>query len=121
MPSARSRIGRKAEILAASKLGQLGYRIVGWNYRCPYGEIDLIAEHGNCLVFVEVRCRKERGLVAPAESVTPAKQQRLIATAQSYLEEHPLTLESCRFDVVEVVSNNDQLCIHKVIHNAFSA
>lgn len=120
MPSPRSRIGRSAEIAAAAELGRRGYRIKASNYRCRFGEIDLIAEHEGSLVFVEVRCRKASSFVTPAESVNAAKQARLIITAKHYLEENKLWDTACRFDVVEVVSKNDKLSVSEVIQNAFS-
>ncbi|MCE5323380.1 YraN family protein [bacterium] len=121
MPSSRSRIGRSAEIAAAAELGNRGYRIVTSNYRCRYGEIDLIARDGDCLVFVEVRCRRTDEYGTPAESVTPAKQRKLIITAQHYLEELGLGDCECRFDVVEVSSHDGKLIVSDIIPNAFSA
>ncbi|MHB9036747.1 MAG: YraN family protein [Armatimonadota bacterium] len=120
MPSPRARIGRSAEILAASELGARGYRIVASNYRCRYGEIDIIARDGDCLVFVEVRCRRSSEYGSPAESVTPAKQQKLIITARRYLHDSGLGDCECRFDVVEVTSVNGKLRVSDIIRNAFS-
>lgn len=120
MPSARSRLGLKAEIVAAAELGGRGYRIVASNYRCRGGEIDLVARDGDTLVFVEVRCRRTTSYGTPAESINASKQRKLILTAQHYLEEHGLWDTDCRFDVVEVVSNNDKLYVADVIQNAFT-
>ena len=120
MPTARSRIGRSAEIAAAAELGKRGYRIVGSNYRCRRGEIDLIAWEGGSLVFVEVRCKRTDAYGSPAESVTVSKRRKLIAAAESYLEEHPLDGAACRFDVVEVTTADGKLCVSQVIPDAFS-
>ena len=120
MPSPRSRIGRSAEIAAAAELGRRGYRIIASNYRCRYGEIDLIANEGDSLVFVEVRCKRNNGFGTPAESITPAKQKKLIITAQHYLSESGSEDVACRFDVVEVVPVDGKLCVVDIIRDAFS-
>lgn len=120
MLSPRSRIGRSAEIAAAAELGRLGYKIKASNYRCKFGEIDLIAEEDGSLVFVEVRCKRSLSFGSPAESITRAKQRKIIATAQDYLSENEFTDICCRFDVVEVTSNNGKLCVVNVIKDAFT-
>lgn len=121
MPSPRARIGQSAEIAAAAELGKRGYRIITSNYRCRQGEIDLIARDGDCLVFVEVRCRRTNSFGTPAESVTTAKQRKLLITAQQYLSEYDMGDCECRFDVVEVATVNDKLQVTDIIKNAFSA
>lgn len=85
-PSAH-RIGDIGERLARSHLESKDYRILTSNYRCRWGEIDLIARHGSTLVFVEVRTRRSNAYGAPEESVTRAKAQRLVLTAQRYLDQ----------------------------------
>jgi putative endonuclease len=120
MPSARSRIGRSAEIAAASELGRLGYRIVASNYRCRLGEIDFIAEESGSLVFVEVRCKRTDAFGSPAESITAAKRGRIAAVAQWYLDERGLKDVDCRFDVVEVGARDGRLSVSQVIRDAFS-
>lgn len=120
MPSPRSRIGRSAEIAAAAELGRRGYRIVGSNFRCKCGEIDLVAEEGDSLVFVEVRCKRTGEYGTPAESVTTAKQHKLAVTAQYYLDKNNLQDKNCRFDVVEVVSINGKLTVQDIIKDAFT-
>lgn len=120
MPSPRSRVGRSAEILAAAELGRRGYQIVASNYRCRRGEIDLIARDGECLVFVEVRCKRTAGYGTPAESITRSKVDKLYATAQQYLIDENLGDVACRFDVVEVGSENGRLVLRDVIRDAFS-
>ncbi len=121
MPSPRSRIGRSAEIAAAAELGRRGYRIVASNYRCRSGEIDLIANEGDSLVFVEVRCKRTSEYGTPAESITPAKIRKLVTTAEHYLTEHGSTDVICRFDVVEVVAVDGKLVVKDVIRDAFTA
>jgi putative endonuclease len=120
LPSPRARIGRSAEIAAAAELGRRGYRIVASNYRCRSGEIDFVAEESGSLVFVEVRCKRTDTFGSPAESITPAKQAKIAAAAQCYLDGRGLTDVACRFDVVEVGTSGGKLCVSQVIKDAFS-
>jgi putative endonuclease len=99
---ARKRLGASGERVAAGWLEARGYRIVARNWRCPYGELDLVAEHDGELVFVEVKTRRGQGHGAPEEAVTPVKRRRLIAAAQSYLAEAALEDRPYRIDVVAV-------------------
>jgi putative endonuclease len=91
--------GESAEALAAALLERAGLTIVERNYRCRFGEIDLVARSGAILVFVEVRARRREDFGGAAASITRAKRRRLIAAARHYLaarrENRP-----CRFDVV---------------------
>lgn len=121
MPTPRARLGRSAEIAAAAELGRRGYRIIASNYRCRQGEIDLIASHEDSLVFVEVRCKRTNEYGTPAESVTPAKQRKLIATAQHYLDEKNFHDTPCRFDIVEVMPVEGKLKVIEVLRDAFTA
>lgn len=95
--------GVMGETAACDYLVKQGMQPIDRRYRSPYGEIDLIMQCGNVLVFVEVKTR-ERGTAQSAQwAVTPKKQQRLIQTALCYLGDHPM-YASCvmRFDVVTV-------------------
>ena len=85
---ARVRLGRQGEMLARQYLLDAGYRILATNYRCPWGEIDIIAQEGAELVFVEVRTRRSSGYGSPQESITPEKVEHLHAAAQDYLQNH---------------------------------
>ena len=91
--------GTQAEQLAARFLQQRGLSLLQQNYRCRYGEIDLILQDGATLVFVEVRLRSRSDFGGAAASIDHAKQQRLIRTAQHYLATLPDT-PPCRFDAV---------------------
>ena len=93
--------GAWGERLAASFLKKRGYRIVETNWSCRYGEIDLVAENREYLVFAEVKLRKDACHGAAREFVTPAKQNRLRSTAELYLSRYP-TEKQPRFDVVEI-------------------
>ncbi|MEM6580321.1 MAG: YraN family protein [Pseudomonadota bacterium] len=93
--------GASYEEEAAQWLRRQGMRLLEKNYRRKTGEIDIIAMEGRTLVFVEVRARSHRGYSTAAGSIDSRKRQRIIRTAQSYLQHHPeaATL-ACRFDVI---------------------
>lgn len=88
MNPGRRDLGAFGERVAAAHLEAKGYRIRARNFRCREGEIDIVAEDGETLVFVEVRTRRGNALGTPAESVTVAKQRRLLTVARAYLQEH---------------------------------
>ena len=103
MPSEKSELGARGEGLARAFLKARGYRVVATNYRCRYGEVDIIARDGPCLVFVEVRTRRTRGgFGTPQESISRRKKERLIATAETYIQDLDETPEDWRIDVVAV-------------------
>ena len=91
--------GDDAEALAAAFLEERGLKIVARNYRCKFGEIDLVARSGATLVFVEVRARTSDAFGGAAGSITPAKRRRLLAAARHYLARHGAD-SPCRFDAV---------------------
>ena len=92
-----NRAGARAEELCAELLRRAGLRVLARNWRCRHGEIDLIAEEGRTLVFVEVRMRSRASFGGAAESVTEAKRAKLLAAARLYLMRRPEA--ACRFDV----------------------
>ncbi len=94
-------LGRWGEAVAADYLRKKKYRILAANYRCRQGEIDLIAAQGDCLVFVEVKLRKNADFGAAREFVDARKQARLRTAAALYLSQHELDVPT-RFDVIEV-------------------
>ena len=108
-------IGRRGESTAAEYLKKKKYRIVGMNYSCRFGEIDLIAENRDSIVFAEVKTRKSPSFAEAREYVTAAKQRRLAATASLWLMQNP-TNKQPRFDVIEVYTADGT--IHH-IENAF--
>lgn len=89
MPSARSRLGDWGEEAAGDFLRRQGFTILERKYRCRWGEIDLVTQDGEDLVFVEVRTRRTGAFGTPEESVTAAKARRLLATSQDYMQKHP--------------------------------
>ena len=102
MSDGRRRLGAFGERLAAAHLEAKGYRIRARNYRCREGEIDIVAQDGETLVFVEVRTRRGDALGGPAESVTATKQVRLVAAAMAYVQALPQAPADQRIDVVAV-------------------
>ena len=108
MPSPRGRLGREGEELACQFLREKGYAILATNYRCSWGEVDVIARDGGDLVFVEVRTRRSAGYGTPEESLTPAKVRRLRATAQDYLQNHADAEASWRIDLVCIRRSPDR-------------
>lgn len=102
MPSARRSLGSFGELAAAAYLQGRGARIVARNWRCPNGEIDLVAQLGGQLLFVEVKTRRS-GELPPETGVGPAKQRRLVQLAYAYLAEAGLSPETpWRIDVIAV-------------------
>ncbi|MBP6095622.1 MAG: YraN family protein [Methyloversatilis sp.] len=100
--TARAAHGAAAEQLAARYLEARGLRVIGRNLRWPDGELDLVCEHGDVLVFVEVRLRRDTRFGGAAASVGRTKQARVIRAAQRYLAEHGrrARCRPARFDVV---------------------
>jgi putative endonuclease len=98
----RQRLGIVGEELAAAALAARGYAILERRYATERGEIDIIAEDGDTLVFVEVRARATGEFGRAAESVTVAKQRQVTRMAIDYLTRHRITNRPCRFDVVAV-------------------
>jgi len=96
--------GPGAEKIARRHLLNAGLKYLTANFRTPRGEIDLIMQDGEYLVFVEVRYRNSDAFGSADESVTPKKQQRLILAAQAYLQRNNLCDKvGCRFDVVSIM------------------
>jgi putative endonuclease len=99
----RKRTGQQGEEIAADFLIKRGHRLVARNWRCQTGELDIVTLHGNTLVFVEVRTRRGSRFGAPEESITPAKQARLINLAHAFLQASAPPHQAWRIDVVAVV------------------
>ena len=108
--------GEEAEQYAASYLQNQQLTLLQRNYRCRFGEIDLIMRDDDTLVFVEVRMRTSEAFGGAAASITLSKQAKLLRTARHYLSELN-TEPACRFDVV-LISGNDGSKV-EWIKNAF--
>ena len=94
--------GRWGEAVAAEYLRKKRYKLVEANYRCRFGEIDLIVENRKFLVFVEVKLRKDASFAEAKEFVDLRKQARLKQTAAIYLAQHEEAAKQPRFDVIEI-------------------
>jgi putative endonuclease len=98
----RRETGILGEKLAREFLRKRGYRILEANYRCPEGEIDIIARHRDYLVFIEVRTKKSLDFGSPEESITSAKRERLRTVAAHYQQTHDNLPSLWRIDVVAI-------------------
>ena len=99
---ARVKLGRQGEELAVAELTRCGYEIVARNWRCQVGEVDVVARRDEAWAFFEVRTRRGREFGTPEESLTPAKQQRMVDVALTYLGEHELNDVDWRVGLVAV-------------------
>lgn len=102
MTHERLNLGRWGEDVAARYLRKKGMKILGRNVRSPVGELDIVAQHGRTLVFIEVKTRRGISHGYPQEAVGAAKQRQIVRAAQWYLTEHKLDRLQPRFDVVAV-------------------
>ncbi len=118
----RSERGKRGEELAAALLTSQGFRIVAKNHRSRRGEVDLIAEKGELLVFAEVRARATDAFGGPEETVDARKQQRVVLAARDFLMRAPpeLSERAIRFDVIAVVGDGPAPALRH-IPNAFDA
>ena len=113
--------GILGEKLAKDFLKKQGYRIKETNYRCPEGEIDIVAKHKDFLVFIEVRTKKSLEFGSPEESITPTKMERLMTVASRYRQTHDNLPPLWRIDVVAVELNQEgKLSRIELIENAVS-
>ena len=104
MPSSRTKLGTAGEGIARRHLEELGYELREANYRCRWGEVDLVMEYEGAVVFVEVRTKRSTAFGTPEESVTATKRRRLTATAYTYLQEHDLDVPF-QIDLVAIAVN----------------
>ena len=113
--------GAWGEALAAEHLRKNGFTLVARNYRCRFGEIDLIAENRRYIVFAEVKLRKSAAYAEAREFVDRRKQERLRTTASIWLEDHETGLQP-RFDVIEIYAPEGERTPSPELHwlkNAF--
>jgi putative endonuclease len=114
-------LGISGEKLACEALGRRGYAILATRYRTRIGEIDIVAQDGPTLVFVEVKTRTSEDYGIPAEAVTRRKQRRIVTMAKWYLTEKHQHGRLCRFDVVTVLCRRGMLPVVDILQNAFMA
>ena len=110
--------GAYGEFVCGRYLREQGFEILDANYRCRLGEVDIIAEDGKYIAFVEVKTREENPLVKASDAVDYNKRKRIIATSQFYLSKYPTELQP-RFDVAEVYLNGYEVESVNYIKNAY--
>jgi len=114
--------GQSAEDIAVFWLTQRHIRPIQRNLRTRWGEIDLIAQDGETLVFFEIRLRAANDTSAAILSVNPAKQQRIAQTAHTFLAQHPRwTNAPQRFDILAIALRSDQSLLFSHLRAAFDA
>jgi len=115
-----TRLGAHAEDLAADYLHKQGLTLLKHNYRCRGGEIDLIMQDKNTIVFIEVKSRSPSSYSTPLESVTYQKQQKIIHAAKHFIQANRIKANTLlRFDVVGIVQTTDKDAKINWIQNAF--
>lgn len=107
-------VGAWGEALAADYLRKKHYKLLAMNYRCKFGEIDLVVSNREYLVFVEVKLRKSANFARAAEYVDFHKQNRLRSTAEIYLSQNQTDLQP-RFDVIEIYAPEGTATAHPEI------
>lgn len=98
----RRALGDLGERLAAEHLAAKGYRIRERNFRTAAGEIDIVAESAGVLAFVEVRCRRGSSMGTAAESLSPAKQRRMVEMARAFAQARDGLPEQWRIDLIAI-------------------
>lgn len=117
----RKEVGERGEKIAADYLKKKGYRIRERNFRCREGEIDIVAEKGDTLVFVEVRTKSDLSFGTPEESVTESKKGKLVDLAHTYIGTHEALPPNWRIDVVAIeLDKKGKLSRLRLIKNAVS-
>lgn len=116
----KSTIGKNGEDFCEEYYRKKGYEIKERNYHSRYGEVDLIAQKGNIIAFVEVKTRSENSLSRPSEAVSKSKQKKLMLTAMKYMENESVDVFS-RFDVFEVWQKEGRIYKFNHIKSAFYA
>jgi putative endonuclease len=114
----RSSVGKRGEELASAYLENAGYKIVERNYRCIFGEIDIVAEEGDTIVFIEVKSRRSNAYGDPQLAVGYRKQKKISLVALHYIAEKHQHNRNARFDVVAVKIVSSGTAI-ELIKNAF--
>ena len=114
----RIELGQRGEAIALKKVKKLGYKCIARNYRCPLGEVDLVAKDGNTLVFVEIKTRRMKSLGYAKEAITEKKKRQLSKVALAYMKANNCSHMKSRFDVVAINFINGKSEI-EVIQNAF--
>lgn len=99
----RKRLGERGEEAAAAFLERTGMTVIERNWRCPAGEVDIVALDGEVIVLVEVKTRRTVGKGTPEEAVTPAKRRRYAKLAAAYVQSAGVADVELRFDVITLL------------------
>jgi len=100
--AAKDEVGRHGETIVARLLEEQGWQLLARNWRCEFGELDIVARDGECLVAVEVKTRRSAAYGSPQEAVTAAKLRRLRRLVGAWLERQDHTFREVRIDVCAV-------------------
>lgn len=120
MTEQRLALGAYGEDVAADYLREQGYTLLERNFRCPLGEIDIIAKKHHDLIFVEVKTRRSSLFGLPQDAVGVHKQRQLIRSAQWYLNKPGVSRHHPRFDVIAILARPGQVPEVNHIQNAFT-
>lgn len=120
MTEQRLALGAYGEELAAAYLREQGYTLIECNFRCPLGEIDIIANKRHDLIFVEVKTRRSALFGLPQDAVGIHKQRQIIRSAQWYLKKPEVSRFHPRFDVIAILVRPGQTPEINHIQNAFA-
>ncbi|GAB2808753.1 YraN family protein [Actinocorallia aurea] len=101
--NANHELGRRGEEAAAVYLRRLGWRVLDRNWRCPEGELDIVALEGRTHVFCEVKTRRTLAFGHPAEAITPVKARRLRGLALRWSREHGVRAGGIRIDLIGLI------------------
>ncbi len=118
MTKKRLELGQVGELLAFKKIKHLGYKNIVRNYRCPLGEVDLIAKDGDTLAFIEIKTRKGKSIGYAKEAVNAKKRRQLSKVALAYMKSNDCWEAKARFDVIAISMVGEKPQI-EVIKNAF--
>lgn len=112
-------LGIKGEKIARRYLRKQKMRLLKKNYRCQYGEIDLIMQDGTELVFIEVKTRTSEKLYSAEDAVNREKQKKIIQTARNFIKQYQLSKHPCRFDIVAVIIEDNSTPVIRHSRSAF--
>ena len=116
MTDTRQKLGKKGEDAACAYLERRGYIICQRNFRCRYGEIDIIAFKGNELSFVEVKTRRNLNFGLPRLAVNYVKQQKIRSAALFYLQQEKKHQQKLSFDVIEILVDGNVAKLQHLPH-----
>lgn len=121
MSDGRKELGQKGEKAAQMFLSDRGMEILETNWKCSYGEVDIIARDEDVLVFCEVKTRRTTSAGIPEEAITQKKRERYIRMARLYLSRNDVKHQSLRFDVIGIYALNETQALLRYARNAFDA